>query len=47
MINDAYLRGNHTLVTFVSHANQAGLGLCRQIGFEELNYRGYTLEKQL
>ncbi|MCL4832192.1 MAG: GNAT family N-acetyltransferase [Caldilineaceae bacterium] len=47
MINDAFLRGNRTFVTFVSHANQAGLGLCRQTGFEEMNYRGYTLEKQL
>jgi ribosomal protein S18 acetylase RimI-like enzyme len=47
MINDAYLRGNRTLVTFVGHTNQAGLGICRQAGFEEMNYRGYTLEKQL
>ncbi|MBX3052733.1 MAG: GNAT family N-acetyltransferase [Caldilineaceae bacterium] len=47
MINDAHQRGNHTLVTFVAHANRAGLGLCRQAGFEEINYRGYTLEKQL
>jgi len=47
MINDAYLRGNRTLISFVGHANQAGLGLCRQLGFEELDYRGYTLEKQL
>ncbi|MBI3957258.1 MAG: GNAT family N-acetyltransferase [Chloroflexi bacterium] len=47
MINDAHLRGNRTLVGFVSHTNQAGLGLCRQVGFEEMDYRGYTLEKQL
>jgi len=47
MINDALLRGNRTLAIFVSHTNRAGLGLCRQIGFEEMDYRGYTLEKQL
>lgn len=47
MVNDAYLRGNRTLVAFVNHSNQAGLRLCRQAGFEEMNYRGYTLEKQL
>ena len=47
MINDAILRGNRTLISFVSHTNQTGLGLCRQAGFEEMNYRGYTLEKQL
>lgn len=47
MINDAYLRGNRKLVAFVSHSNQGGLSLCRQTGFEEINYRGYTLEKQL
>lgn len=47
MINDAFLRGNRTLVAFVSHSNRAGLGLCRQAGFEEIDYRGYTLEKQL
>ncbi|RLT43532.1 MAG: GNAT family N-acetyltransferase [Chloroflexi bacterium] len=47
MINDALLRGNRTLALFLNHTNQAGLGLCRQIGFEEMNYRGYTLEKQL
>ncbi len=47
MINDAYLKGNRTLVSFISHTNRAGLLLCRQAGFEELSYRGYTLEKQL
>lgn len=47
MINDACLRGNRTLVAFVAHTNRAGLGLCRRAGFEEINYRGYTLEKQL
>jgi ribosomal protein S18 acetylase RimI-like enzyme len=47
MINDALLRGNRTLALFVSHTNQAGLGLCRRIGFEEMDYRGYTLEKQI
>ena len=47
MINDAYLRGNCSLVGFVGHTNEAGLGLCRKVGFEEMAYRGYTLEKKL
>lgn len=46
MINDAHLRGNRSLVVFVGHSNRAGLSLCRQAGFEEMDYRGYTLEKQ-
>lgn len=47
MINDAYLQGNRTLVCFVGHTNEAGLGLCRKVGFEQMAYRGYTLEKKL
>lgn len=42
-----YLRGNRSLVGFVGHTNEAGLGLCRKVGFEEMAYRGYTLEKKL
>jgi hypothetical protein len=47
MINDAYLLHYHELVAFLSTEQGAAMNLLTQLGFEEIHYRGYTLEKQL
>lgn len=47
VLNDAYLGGCHQLVVHVSHSAHAAVSLFSQVGFEDINYRGYTLEKRL
>ncbi len=47
LINDAHLTGCRELVLHVNHAAEAAVALFYQAGFEEINYRGYTLEKRL
>jgi GNAT superfamily N-acetyltransferase len=47
MLNDAYLMGCRWLVSHVNHAEHAAMSLFYQVGFEEISYRGYTLEKRL
>ncbi len=47
LINDAYLLGCRQLVLHLNHTADAAVSLFAQVGFEEINYRGYTLEKRL
>ncbi len=47
MVNDAYLIGCRQTVLHVNHEDYAAVALLHQVGFEELSYRGYTLEKRL
>lgn len=47
MLNDAYLLGCQQFVAHVNHAEHAAISLFYQVGFEEISYRGYTLEKRL
>lgn len=47
MINDATLEGYHEMVVHLTSRQHAAMNLFVQHGFEELNYRGYTLEKTL
>ncbi|MBI1293813.1 GNAT family N-acetyltransferase [bacterium] len=47
LINDAHLLGCRQLVLHVNHDAEAAMALFYQAGFEEINYRGYTLEKRL
>lgn len=47
LVNDAYLMGCQQIVLHVNHAEHDAVSLLYQGGFEELNYRGYTLEKRL
>lgn len=47
VINDATLSGVPEIATHVSHEHAAALNLLAELGFEELNYRGYTLEQSL
>lgn len=47
MINDATVAGFDELVIFISFNQNAAMNLVSQQGFEELNYRGYVLEKAL
>jgi ribosomal protein S18 acetylase RimI-like enzyme len=46
-INDAFLMGCKQLVLHVNHSAHAAISLFNQTGLEEINYRGYTLEKRL
>lgn len=47
MVNDATLEGYHEIVVHLTSRHHAAMNLFVQHGFEELNYRGYTLEKTL
>jgi ribosomal protein S18 acetylase RimI-like enzyme len=47
LLNDAHLTGNRQLVVHVNHSAHAAVSLFTQIGFEDINYRGYMLEKRL
>lgn len=47
IINDATVRGVPMIATHVSHEHGAALNLLAEHGFEELNYRGYTLDQRL
>jgi GNAT superfamily N-acetyltransferase len=47
IINDYTLQGYRDLLAHVPHSRPAALRLLTQLGFEEQNYRGYTLEKPL
>ena len=47
MINDATLQGYPEMVVHVAHPYAALLNLLAQHGFQELNYRGYSLELSL
>jgi ribosomal protein S18 acetylase RimI-like enzyme len=47
LINDAFLTGCRQLVVHVNHSAHAAVSLFSQIGFEDINYRGYMLEKRL
>ena len=47
LLNDAYLAGCQQLVVHVNHSDHGAVSLFSQVGFEDINYRGYTLEKRL
>ncbi|MEZ4836955.1 MAG: GNAT family N-acetyltransferase [Caldilineaceae bacterium] len=47
LINDAHLLGCRQMVLHVNHNAEAAVSLFYQAGFEEINYRGYSLEKRL
>jgi ribosomal protein S18 acetylase RimI-like enzyme len=47
ILNDATLEGYHESVVHLAHHHHAAVNLFVQHGFEELNYRGYTLDKTL
>jgi ribosomal protein S18 acetylase RimI-like enzyme len=47
MINDATMQGVDQMVVHLSHSQHAAINLFVQHGFQELNYRGYTLDKEL
>ncbi|MEM7535574.1 MAG: GNAT family N-acetyltransferase [Chloroflexota bacterium] len=47
MVNDATLQGYHEMIVHVEHNQDVAMRLFAQHGFEELNYRGYTLQKVL
>ena len=47
VINDATLSGVPEIATHVSQEHGAALNLLAELGFQELNYRGYTLEQSL
>jgi GNAT superfamily N-acetyltransferase len=47
LINDATLQGVPEMAVHVSHEYPAALNLLAEHGFQELNYRGYTLEQTL
>ncbi|MEZ4865283.1 MAG: hypothetical protein R3C14_28495 [Caldilineaceae bacterium] len=47
LINDAILQGFHQMIVHVPNGAIAALNLFMQMGFEEENYRGYSLEKAL
>lgn len=47
ILNDASLEGYHEAVAYLSSQHHAAMNLFVQHGFDELNYRGYTLEKTL
>lgn len=47
VINDAITQGYHQMLAHVPHRAHAAINLLNQIGFQEENYRGYTLEKVL
>jgi GNAT superfamily N-acetyltransferase len=47
VINDAIMQGYHQMLVHVPHRAHVAFNLFNQIGFQEENYRGYTLEKAL
>lgn len=47
LINDATLQGYHQMLIYLPHRASAAQNLLAQHGFQEENYRGYTLEKSL
>ncbi len=47
VVNDAYQQGCQEMALHVSHSDDVAIRLFTQQGFEDLNYRGYVLEKQL
>ena len=47
VINDAITQGYHQMLVYVPHRAHIALNLFNQVGFQEENYRGYTLEKEL
>lgn len=47
MINESLGQGLRKLAAFVTLEQYAGMSLMAQFGFEELHYRGYTLEMSL
>ncbi len=47
VINDAITQGYHQMLVHVPHSAHVAFNLFNQVGFQEENYRGYTLEKEL
>ena len=47
LINDATLQGYQQMLVYVPNRASAAQNLLTQHGFQEQNYRGYTLEKSL
>lgn len=47
LLNDALLQGYHQMLVHVPHRSFIFQNLLTQHGFQEQNYRGYTLEKSL
>lgn len=47
VINDAITQGYHQMLVHVPHRAHIAINLFNQVGFQEENYRGYTLEKEL
>jgi GNAT superfamily N-acetyltransferase len=47
VINDAITQGYHQMLVHAPHRAHAAINLFNQLGFQEENYRGYTLEKVL
>lgn len=47
VINDAITQGYHQMLVHAPHRAHAAINLLNQLGFQEENYRGYTLEKVL
>jgi len=47
LINDATLQGYQQMLIYLPHRASAAQNLLAQHGFQEENYRGYTLEKSL
>jgi ribosomal protein S18 acetylase RimI-like enzyme len=47
LINDATLQGYHQMVVHLAHQQYMAQNLLVQHGFQELNYRGYSLDKAL
>jgi ribosomal protein S18 acetylase RimI-like enzyme len=47
LINDATLQGYEQMVVHLAHQQHMARNLLVQHGFQELNYRGYTLDKAL
>ena len=47
IINDATAKGLPEIAVHVSHEHGAALNLFAEHGFQELNYRGYTLDQTL
>lgn len=47
VINDAITQGYHQMLVHVPHRAHIAFNLFNQVGFQEENYRGYTLEKEL
>ena len=47
LINDATIQGFRQILVYLSQGQDAAWSLLVQLGFQEWNYRGYTLEKTL